>query len=173
MFPTAVVLPENHKRRASLCRTAWNMSHTIVHSAENGEMQVPPTCLLVEWRLSLDLHYYFGFRCPVFISCLRVCLLWMDAFQVFHSLHTNAEMTPKIRPRPLPSAVFPINFSLIIQPYDAVRGHEFILIKFFCFLFNDAAGSPDYTRAMTGWFMSSKRVLKEVALSRNFPRETD
>jgi hypothetical protein len=137
----------------------WHMSHTTVHSAENGDRQVPPTCLLFAWRLSLEFHYRFGFRCPGFISCPRVSLPSLEAFQTFHSLHTNAKMTPKIGPRPLPSAFFPIHYSLINQAYDIVRGHELILIKFFGCLFNKAVGSPDYTRAMTGWFVSGERIL--------------
>jgi len=56
------------------------------------------------------------------------------SFQVFHPLHTKAEMTPKIRPRPLPSSFFPIKFSLIIQPYDAVKELELTLITFFWLL---------------------------------------
>jgi len=133
----------------------------------------PPTCRPFEWRLSLDLHYCFEFRCPGFISCLWVSLLWQEAFQIFHSLHTNAEITPKIRPRPLPSAFFPIHYSLIIQPHYAVRGNEHILIKYVRCLFNDTLGSPDYTYTMTGWLVCGVRILKDVVLSRNFPRETD
>jgi hypothetical protein len=91
--------------------------HIQLYTArKQGTCNKPPTCCLFECRLSLDLHYCFEFWYPGFISCLRISLSWLEALQLFHSLYTNAETKPKIRPLPLPSASFPIHYSLIIQP---------------------------------------------------------
>jgi len=126
------------------------MSHTIVHSAENGDRQA--TAHLLTLRMASLARPPLPLRIQVSrFHILPTGLFTLaGSFQVFNSLHTKAEMTPKIRPRPLPSAFFPIHYSLITQPQDAVKEHELILIKFFGCLFNDAVGSRDYTRAMAG-----------------------
>jgi hypothetical protein len=90
--------------------------HIQLYTARKMETcKQPPTCLSFEWRLSLYLYYCLGFRCPGFISCPRVSLPLLKAFRGFHSLHTNVEMTPKIRPRPLPSSFFPKHYSPTIR----------------------------------------------------------
>lgn len=121
------------------------LSHTALHSTrlyEAAHLRVLGTSSLFRAPLLLSIQISRFHILPQFSLSLP------NAFQVLHSLKTNVEITPKIRPGPFPSTLFSSQYSHVMKPYKAVRCFVHFIVIISC-LFNDDVSSSGYVSAIT------------------------